>query len=139
MPTYLLDTEHLSLYAAGHPMVRFRVDAQPPGEVCTCPTTAEEAVRGRLAMIARFRFGLNLINAYRWFVDSLNILRQFPIISYESVSDAHFQRLDTMRLRIGTLDVRIGAVALAHGLTVLTRNKRDFGKIPGLRFADWSV
>lgn len=119
-------------------MVRCRVDAQPPGEVCVCPTTAAEVTRGRLAMIARFCSGPSLINSFRLFVDSLNLLRLFPIVPYDSAADVSFRGLDAMELGIGTQDLRIGAVALASGLTVLTRNKRGFTRIPGLRIADWS-
>lgn len=31
------------------------------------------------------------------------------------------------------------AVALANGLIVVTRNRRDFGRIPNLGVVDWSI
>ena len=34
-------------------------------------------------------------------------------------------------------DLRIGAVALAHDLTVVTCNTRHFQKVPGLRVENW--
>jgi tRNA(fMet)-specific endonuclease VapC len=34
---------------------------------------------------------------------------------------------------IGQHDLWIGATALAHGLGVVTRNERDFARVPGLR------
>jgi tRNA(fMet)-specific endonuclease VapC len=34
---------------------------------------------------------------------------------------------------IGQHDLWIGATALTHGLGVVTRNERDFGRVPGLR------
>jgi tRNA(fMet)-specific endonuclease VapC len=139
MPTYLLDTEHLSLFEHRHPVVRFRVDSQPSGDVCLCPVTAEEIVRGRLASIARHRTGPNLVTAYRRLVESLDLLHHFPIVPFDSAAETEFQSLLAGRLRIGTMDMRIAAVALVNNLTVLTRNTRDFGKAPGLKFADWSV
>ena len=36
-------------------------------------------------------------------------------------------------------DALIGATALAHGLTVVTRNVRDFGRVPGLAVEDWTA
>jgi tRNA(fMet)-specific endonuclease VapC len=44
-----------------------------------------------------------------------------------------------MRLRLGTMDLKIAAIARANDATLLTRNTTDFQKVPGLRFEDWSV
>jgi tRNA(fMet)-specific endonuclease VapC len=37
------------------------------------------------------------------------------------------------------MDLRLGAVALESTLTVVTRNIRDFNRVPGVRTEDWSV
>ena len=43
------------------------------------------------------------------------------------------------RIRIGTMDLRIAATALANGMTVLTRNIVDFGRVPNLTVEDWTL
>ena len=37
------------------------------------------------------------------------------------------------------MDLRIGAIALANDMTVLTRNLIDFGRVPNLTVEDWTV
>jgi predicted nucleic acid-binding protein len=39
--------------------------------------------------------------------------------------------------RAGTLDLKIAAICLAHGATLLTRNVVDFENITSLRVGNW--
>jgi tRNA(fMet)-specific endonuclease VapC len=40
---------------------------------------------------------------------------------------------------IGPYDKQIAAIALVHGLTVVTHNVREFGRVAGLTFEDWEA
>jgi tRNA(fMet)-specific endonuclease VapC len=40
---------------------------------------------------------------------------------------------------IGPLDTQIAAIALAHGLTLVTHNTREFSRVPGLLLEDWET
>lgn len=42
------------------------------------------------------------------------------------------------KIRIGTQDLRITAIAISNDAVVITRNMRDFSQIPNLIIADWS-
>jgi tRNA(fMet)-specific endonuclease VapC len=40
---------------------------------------------------------------------------------------------------IGPYDLQIGAIALANGLTLVTHNTREFGRVNGLSIEDWET
>ncbi len=42
-----------------------------------------------------------------------------------------------MGVRIGSMDLKIACVAMAHDATLLTRNVRDFAEASSLRFENW--
>jgi tRNA(fMet)-specific endonuclease VapC len=41
------------------------------------------------------------------------------------------------KIRIGTADHKIAAIAIVTDALLLTANRRDFEKVPGLRFDNW--
>jgi tRNA(fMet)-specific endonuclease VapC len=47
--------------------------------------------------------------------------------------------LATKGIAIGANDMLIAAIGLTHGLTVVTHNTREFGRIDGLKLEDWEV
>jgi tRNA(fMet)-specific endonuclease VapC len=71
------------------------------------------------------------------------VVRMFPIwcryqmLSFSVLAIQRFEHLRSLRLNVGKMDLRIAAIALESGLTVVTRNQRDFN--PGLTTVDWSV
>jgi predicted nucleic acid-binding protein len=81
---------------------------------------------------------LSLPRAHEDFVKALEDLRIFPILTFSPEAEAIFQTFPPAILRIGAQDCRIAAQAMAHDLTVVTRNIRDFEAI-GARCEDWSV
>jgi len=46
------------------------------------------------------------------------------------------RQLRQQRIRIGSQDLRIAALALLYGFTVVTSNVRDFFQVPHLSVAD---
>jgi tRNA(fMet)-specific endonuclease VapC len=63
-------------------------------------------------------------------------LRCFPFA--DAAADI-FKELRARRVRIGTMDLRIAAIALSRDLTMLSRNVSDFRKVPGLKVEDWTA
>ena len=139
MPRYLLDIDHLTLYEQGHGPLGMRLAAEPPGSVALSAVTVQEALQGRLAAVARARDGAGRIKCYGRLVGTAQTLAQFPIVAFDAAAEQKYQDLRALKLGIGTHDLLIGAVALVNQLVVITRNKSDFSRIPGLALDDWSV
>ena len=55
--------------------------------------------------------------------------------------EAAVERFAELRrtVRIGTMDLRIASITLAHSALHVTRNLIDFRQVPGLHVEDWSV
>ena len=99
----------------------------------------EEQVRGRLAEIARTHsIGKEQV-PYDRLAETLDLYCKAPVLAFDEPAIAHFQRLWLMRLRVGTMDLKIAAIALAHDAKLLTRNMSDFEKVPGLLVENWSI
>src|SRR5260370_24058803 len=139
MSLYLLDTDHWSLRERGHALVLARVSAHPAGTVGLCPITIEESLRGWLAILSRPLTGPRRVQAYADLTTAVRHLTAQFIVPFDAAAETQFQDLISRRLRIGTQDLKIAAVALAHKLILLTRNRKDFGRVPGLTLEDWSV
>lgn len=139
MLRYVLDTDHLTLFEHGQAMLVARVTAQPLGVVGVTAVTVEEALRGRLAHLSKARDGAARVRRYQQMVETVQMLQCFPVAPFDQAAEDQFQQLLSMRLRIGTQDLRIAAVALSRGLTLLTRNRGDFAAVPVLVLDDWTV
>lgn len=63
----------------------------------------------------------------------------FVAVPFDDAAARQFDALRAGRVRVATMDLRIAAIALARDPTVLTRNGVDFGKVPGVRYEDWTV
>ena len=60
------------------------------------------------------------------------------MLDFDEAAQSHFERLKNLKIRVGTQDLRIAAIALANQCVLVTRNLQDFIAIPGLTLADWS-
>jgi len=136
---YILDTDHASLYQQGHPALGRRLDRLPPNQLTTSVITYDEQVSGRLAVIHKARTPQERIQAYYWLQRTLHFFCRIPVLPFDEAAATMFQQLTALKLRMGTQDTLIAAIALANEMTLLTRNLRDFQKVPGLALENWSA
>lgn len=139
MPKFLLDTDHVTLLQHRDAKLLRHLGNHAPSAVAVSAVSVEESLRGRLAALARARDGAMRVLQYQHLLATVQFLSQLQLIAFTPPAESEFQRLRTLRLRVGTQDLKIAAVALANGLTLVSRNGRDFGRIPGLALDDWSV
>jgi tRNA(fMet)-specific endonuclease VapC len=139
MALYVLDTDTLTLYRRGHPLVEPRVKAQPPGTVVPTVISAEEQLTGWYSLLRRVKRPDQLEHAYRRLADVVEFFAGCTILPMDRAAIARYTRLTAMKLNVKKMDLRIAAIALEYNATVVTRNVRDFGRVPGLAVADWSA
>jgi tRNA(fMet)-specific endonuclease VapC len=137
---YLLDTDHVSVIQrsgeAATSLVR-RLRSLSPDDYGTTIVTYEEQCRGWADRIHRARTPEERIEAYACLSDNLRFYRYIAV--WEYTSDVERELAAFAEVRLGTKDRRIAAIARANRATVLTRNIKDFGKVPGLLVEDWTI
>lgn len=135
----ILDTDHLSeLDRRSVQGASLRAKLEPrAAEVFVTIVTAEEALKGWLAVINSQKTAVKLIYAYARLDAALHSLDEWMRLSWDEDAAGIFDELRRQGVNIGTMDLRIASIALAYEATLLSRNLRDFHKIPGLRVENW--
>jgi len=138
---FILDTDHLSLLERADSVegsrLRARLANVPEYEVAATIVSFEEQMRGWLARLASAKTVAQQIHNYAQLKRQLGNYRTMLVLDFDDRAGIEFERLKSSRIRVGTMDMKIAAISLALGATLLTRNTRDFAKITGLKIADW--
>ena len=79
------------------------------------------------------------IEAYAQLQENLRFYSGLAVWEYTADADSKCNELVRAKIRVGTKDLRIAAIALAVNAVVLTRNTRDFTRVPGLAVQDWTI
>jgi tRNA(fMet)-specific endonuclease VapC len=136
---YILDTDHLSLFQRRHPRVVAKIQATPLPQRAITIITVEEQLRGRLSQIRNARNAVSHIRACAALNDAIRLFASIRILDYDEEANARYEILRQTKIRIGSQDLRIAAIVLATGSILVTRNRSDFEKVPGLIIEDWSA
>ena len=139
MKHFVLDTDHVSLFQRGDPRVTERVQAAPSQFIAVTIVTVEEQVRGWLKAVRKASTREQFIYAYQRLDAAVKFFAGLRVLLFDEESYEEYQRLRSQRIRIGTQDLRIAALALSNNAILLTRNVRDYSRIPDLVIEDWSV
>jgi tRNA(fMet)-specific endonuclease VapC len=141
MTLWVIDTDSLSLLERGNPKIRERLRQTNADSVAISIVTAEEKMKGRLAAINSLS-GIERIDrlaiAYRDLQSSIEDLQALPILPFSESASYRYRELLQQKIRVGSHDLRIAAIVLSVEGILVTRNRRDFEKVPGLQMDDWS-
>ena len=67
------------------------------------------------------------------------MLSHFQVLCFTEPAIDRYARLKVMKVRIKHMDLRIAAIALESGGTLVIRNVSDFRTIRELPIVDWSA
>jgi tRNA(fMet)-specific endonuclease VapC len=118
------------------PSLLERIDASGQ-DVATTIITVEEQLRGWLAEIHRLQNPHRQIVAYERLQRRIEFFAAWTILPWDANAADILVRHRTGGVRIGSLDLKIACIVIAHDATLLTRNSTDFSQVPGLRFESW--
>ncbi len=140
---FLLDTDHISILqkqsGPEYTALMARIAQVARADLAFCIVSFHEQVLGCHAYVAQAKTSAELVRGYRMFDRVLSAFAAALVLPFDSHASAVFDGLVAQRVRIATMDLRIASIALSQGLTLLTRNARDFSKVPGLVIEDWTI
>lgn len=128
---YLLDANVVLDYFRERGNVAANLLAVPPGELA-------------LPAIAAYEIWVGVIgsqNPSRRRAQYEQFLSAVPILDFDAATGRKAAELRHAMTRkgdaIGPLDTLIAGTALAYGASLVTRNVREFGRVPGLNVVNW--
>lgn len=137
----LLDTDHVTVYSdarnAAYSLLKTRLETSGDPIIATTIITVEEHLRGWLARLRRHEDIQRQIPTYDRLATAFDFFRNWHIIRLDALAGEEFNRLQKLRIRIGTMDLKIAAITLTQDALLLSANLRDFRRVPGLRVENW--
>lgn len=132
--TYLLDTSVFSQPLRRH---------AHQGALARWSEAGDHACRVSVVSVAEVEWGLHLENREaRWHRYRALLENRLTVLPADSDVWRAFSEMKARQQRRGEivadLDLLIAATARWHGLTVATLNKKDFSRIEGIAWEDWS-
>ncbi|OAI55173.1 hypothetical protein AYO44_00220 [Planctomycetaceae bacterium SCGC AG-212-F19] len=134
------DTDILTEILAGNPAYAERIGKVPVAEQAIPIIAVEEIIRGRLNTIRQAEAGksrLSIEDAYLLFGQTLDDIRELKVLPFTQPAEGLMQEWRNRKIKGSPHDLRIAAICVISSATLVTRNRRDFQKIPGLSVEFW--
>ncbi len=140
---YILDTDHLSILqqpsGPDFEKLERRVLQIAETQLFVTIISFHEQANGWNSYLASASRLEEIHHGYRMLQRMLGQYAAMNVLPFDEPASNQFAILKPGRLRVGTFDLRIAAIAMSRGMTLLTRNTVDFARVPGLKFEDWTA
>ena len=140
---YLLDTDHISILQkqTGPEFVALmsRIAQVQRADLAFCIVSFHEQVLGCQTYLARAKSQADVVRGYGMLDRVLSVFASAPVFPFDLAASTILDDLVAKKTRISTMDLRIASIALERTLILLTRNARDFSRVPGLVIEDWTA
>jgi tRNA(fMet)-specific endonuclease VapC len=100
--------------------------------------TVEEQLSGWYAQLRQAKSAERLAWAYRRLAANVRFLSRLQIVDFEETAIQRYQQIRKLKLKVRKTDLRIAATALDREAVLVTRNVRDFQRVPGLTIENWA-
>lgn len=139
MTKWILDTDHYSLIQRGNRAVIDRFKEIDPSEIYLTIITVQEQIKGRFKNIDEAKNSPKLIVSYTWLQTTISDFDRLSILPFDERAYYNYDLFRSQQLRVGSQDLRIAAIVMANDGILVTRNRRDFEKVPNLSITDWTL
>jgi tRNA(fMet)-specific endonuclease VapC len=134
MPRYMLDTDTCSyIMKRSHDLVLKRLQRVQVSDVCISVITKSELLFG-VELSPRRRLDELALNAFLGYIE---------VLDFPDEATFHYAKIRAdLKVRgtmVGANDLFMAAHARSLGLTLVTNNTREFGRIRNLAVENWTV
>jgi tRNA(fMet)-specific endonuclease VapC len=138
MAVFLLDTDILTLYQRNHPQVLSAIANHALHQLCVSSITIEEQIGGWSGLARSAKSHQEQAQASALLASLVICWNRFAIVPNTESALMQYENLIRLKLNVRHNDLRIASIGLELGATIVTRNRRDFGRVPNLVIEDWS-
>lgn len=114
------------------------LDRFPADEICTTIISFEEQMRGWLSFVAKSKTLEQQIYVYQRLHAALDDYQKARVVDFDERAAEVYAELKSKNIRIGTMDLKIAAIAIANDAILVSRNLTDFDRVPDLTVNDWT-
>jgi tRNA(fMet)-specific endonuclease VapC len=140
---YLLDTDHISFLqrrnSSEFARLTFRISQYPIKHFALSIVSFHEQTLGCHNLINRAKINTDILRGYNLLSEILKGFITAPVLPFDSRAILIFEQMREQKISVATMDLRIASIALSHNLILLTRNVKDFSKVPNLITEDWTI